>query len=163
MNLHDWATVIVAIVAVIIAAANPWLLKLYENSKTKAAPTNPPESATHKRQTKTVLIMVWALGSWSAIILWNIYDIHRILQRPGKDANKDALFLAVDVGVIFFGLSMLFTIYVSELILKGLAMHADVIDKSVGITAKLTDVTETTAKAVVELAGASKKRNKKPN
>ena len=107
-KLTVWQTLIIAIVPAIITILNSWALKLFEIRQNKTAPKIETDVASDAYDKKTRLFNFFELLVSCALIEWCVFGIIWLIQFPSPNQNVDALFISLDVVIIWSNLGTIF-------------------------------------------------------
>ena len=164
MNAQTWIPWIVAIVVAAATIINSWALELFRLRVKRTpvtAPDNPKSrSSKPSKRWRISNVFLWFLNA--ANIVFTLYRISRLLKHPTSNPSEDALFIAINVGVVFFLVGIFVLGYcldllrqlidkVNEMAFESSRSTRDVIVEHFDITKSQGKIIDSLAKDVDEL------------
>jgi hypothetical protein len=149
---------IIAIVPALIAAANNWMLKLYEIRRAKETPKTIPNDrrAKHEKKMAKWSLIIFVINC--ALIANSIYTVVMKIADPSEHPNIDAMDISVSiVTMAFCSYSIIFRSLDREF-MRVWRYHASMTDAHSESLHKIADIVSVLAKKIEELEKHKRKR-----
>jgi hypothetical protein len=171
-KLTVWQTLIIAVVPAIITIINSWALKLFEIRQNNTVPKKEPNAASGAHDKKTRLFNFFELLVSCALIEWCVFGIIWWIQFPSPNQNVDALFISLDVVVIWSNLRTIFRDRFIENRFKRISDRFDMISEHTDLITRIlkqqsdmakgqSEIDELHSKKLSDLQKLLEKRKKK--